>query len=1076
MAKSNLRRASVCSHSSPHRCAILEAAFLKQRKFSLAEARYGRVLTLVLLIAIPFYRATFYLTYHDNHMLSYWLVTGAYFLGAIIGFASVRIWPTSSRMGCWLLIMLHYTMFPVDAALSDRSVSYFGSIAVVLGPGLLLRSDFVAALTSVVWFIIPSVTVVYYRFRDVLDDHYGLFPFPIIACTFILALHFEQSWRSRVQSLALRVMARGYSMSILLLANILPRPVAGELLSDKRRDVIADDFSSLSFVFIYMDTTHLQGNLSNEQIGMLTTRACAVIDDLRATTTAMCSIDCMDTFVGLYIAVLGGPGLRARGGPHAFTACRFALAVRREVARQVPVFEGRVRIGLATGPAVGGIIGSKALTYTYYGDTVNAASRMATTAAWGDIQMAPGMHQQLLKENKINSVELSSRGQIQVKGKGSLYVRKLEGLKGSAANSEPGSTVALPVVPRNVNRISHDSSDDDTPLWMPDPDAPASPKAPVGALRLSLASTSESELVPALKMSGVDEQDMQRVRSGSGETHQSNATASGVFLSRRTDVTDFSPPPSAPATGRTAYTARTGISTSRSSRFLTQTGRLRNMADQDMREHLDEMMSPEFLDDMLQGVPNVYPMSRLGEFCDAELEQRFLVAHRASFLPRAAVVLACFLAATVCFLVYSLANLSLSLSDRTALLAVETAGVVCAAVPLVWMYGHERTFLRHAGLIVSLAVVVTCVLCNGVVLFSFHFEGARSLAIVGLGASALYVTGLVRMRVAIPIHLLLVVTCVAVPGLFGAARDHFARDVDETSTTPVVQSAQLLYGVGVVAVYAIMVQRSRRLAYAMELKAEEETRRIDELVMSVLPERVARHMKELEKQGEESSQLQEMVDVREDSAVLATDVVGFTRLASQQKAQEVFAQISSLFDAFDEAVQMTGTEKIGTIGDAWLATVVPPETDSVVKIGDTTAIGDRVMQLIALGERLVTIAESNNLQIRLGIATGSMATGFIGSSSLPAYRAWGIAYDEAQRLESLAHANTIAVDAGVAEILAQRADFRHTLGPSIGADGNIDPAVHLVRFSAGLISPAAPTPLGESNSAAQMQAILRAMD
>ena len=47
-----------------------------------------------------------------------------------------------------------------------------------------------------------------------------------------------------------------------------------------------------------------------------------------------------------------------------------------------------VRVGIHSGPVVGGVIGSTRLAYDYWGDTMNVASRLQTVAPPGGIAVS----------------------------------------------------------------------------------------------------------------------------------------------------------------------------------------------------------------------------------------------------------------------------------------------------------------------------------------------------------------------------------------------------------------------------------------------------------------------------------------------------------------------------------------------------------------------------------------------------------------------------------------------------------------------------------------------------------------
>jgi class 3 adenylate cyclase len=151
--------------------------------------------------------------------------------------------------------------------------------------------------------------------------------------------------------------------------------------------------------------------------------------------------------VGVEVSPLGVPvplsgrafdpatGLAAAGvpeptGSHALDAAVFELGLREAVAEigrgqeaaGLPVFP--IRIGLHTGPLVAGVIGEQRFLYDLWGDTVNTASRMESKGEPGRINVSAATQALVAPW-----CECSSRGLIEVKGKGAVEMFFLERLR-----------------------------------------------------------------------------------------------------------------------------------------------------------------------------------------------------------------------------------------------------------------------------------------------------------------------------------------------------------------------------------------------------------------------------------------------------------------------------------------------------------------------------------------------------------------------------------------------------------------------------------------------------------------------
>jgi class 3 adenylate cyclase len=81
----------------------------------------------------------------------------------------------------------------------------------------------------------------------------------------------------------------------------------------------------------------------------------------------------------------------------------------------------QLRIGLASGPVIAGVIGRHKFIYDLWGDTVNLASRMESAGLPGQIQVDEATYERLCTQ-----FEFEPRGEIEVKGRGRLHAYLLK--------------------------------------------------------------------------------------------------------------------------------------------------------------------------------------------------------------------------------------------------------------------------------------------------------------------------------------------------------------------------------------------------------------------------------------------------------------------------------------------------------------------------------------------------------------------------------------------------------------------------------------------------------------------------
>jgi adenylate cyclase len=202
-----------------------------------------------------------------------------------------------------------------------------------------------------------------------------------------------------------------------LLLNVLPAEVAAEL--KQRGETTARRFDSISVLFAdIVGFTPMSAEMDPEE----------VVSQLNEVFTSFDAL--ADRYRCEKIRTIGDNYMVASGVPvprqdHAQALARMALEMLH-YAEDGPL---SFRIGINSGPAVAGVIGTKKFQYDVWGDTVNTASRMESHGEPGRIQISEATYNLI-----SDDFTCTPRGPIEVKGKGTLDTWYLEGTR------EPATT------------------------------------------------------------------------------------------------------------------------------------------------------------------------------------------------------------------------------------------------------------------------------------------------------------------------------------------------------------------------------------------------------------------------------------------------------------------------------------------------------------------------------------------------------------------------------------------------------------------------------------------------------------
>ncbi len=235
---------------------------------------------------------------------------------------------------------------------------------------------------------------------------------------------FATVWTSlREMARAEQAMDAEYQRSEQLLSNILPATIAQQL-KDPSRTIIADNYDDASILFADIaGYTERASDLTPTDLVRFLDRLYTDLDAL----VDRHGLEKVKTSGDSYMVVAGVPKPRV---DHIEALACLALDLADAVAdlkdprgRAVPL-----RIGLAAGPVVAGVVGARKFFYDVWGDAVNVAARMETTDVAGRIQVPQNVYDRI-----SHAFVLEERGDVEIKGKGVMHTWYLVGRRDDEA-------------------------------------------------------------------------------------------------------------------------------------------------------------------------------------------------------------------------------------------------------------------------------------------------------------------------------------------------------------------------------------------------------------------------------------------------------------------------------------------------------------------------------------------------------------------------------------------------------------------------------------------------------------------
>jgi adenylate cyclase len=334
--------------------------------------------------------------------------------GNIVSAALTALTPLLHRFGraaaaFWLAAVIFSTIFSFIAFLGRDAgiqLNYIGAAAgalAILGTQRLIAAALIALAALfchlAAWYLYPPQAAINIEEPSFLNQLYANSAISVMAIVFLIVFY------------AFRLVRIAEARTDALLHNMMPAKIVARL-KERPGETIAESYEAASVLFADLKGfTSLSQKLGPRRIVALLDELFTAIDR----EALMLGMEKIKTIGDSYMAVAGVPDARA---DHAEAAVRLAEAMLA-VAAEVGSRNGltlNMRIGIASGPVMAGVIGQAKFTYDVWGDTVNLASRLEAYGIPGRIHVSAQTHQALEGQRRFTPprrIELRGIGEVE---------------------------------------------------------------------------------------------------------------------------------------------------------------------------------------------------------------------------------------------------------------------------------------------------------------------------------------------------------------------------------------------------------------------------------------------------------------------------------------------------------------------------------------------------------------------------------------------------------------------------------------------------------------------------------------
>jgi len=317
-------------------------------------------------------------------------------IGSSVTSSGVMLWALLAPIGALVVSgwresipwFFAYMVMTIISGVFDYFLSTGGEDGIALKTiGVFFALNF-AAMSSIIYFLVRYFVVEMEKIKNQLDVNHEL-------------LVNEQEKSERI------------------LSNVLPAHIAQRLKADESQ--IADGYADLTVMFAdLVNFTQLTESLSPAQMVRLLNKIFSSFDDI----SDKYGVEKIKTIGDAYMAAggLAVSGLNRSKSNYTEDIVNMAMEMKVLVTSHPDFAKYHLDLhcGIATGPVVAGVIGTKRYMYDLWGDTVNVASRLTHEAGHGMI-LVDKMTYNRIREQYTFDPPLSTN----IKGKGDMVTYRL---------------------------------------------------------------------------------------------------------------------------------------------------------------------------------------------------------------------------------------------------------------------------------------------------------------------------------------------------------------------------------------------------------------------------------------------------------------------------------------------------------------------------------------------------------------------------------------------------------------------------------------------------------------------------